>query len=144
VDESLPAETKAGLRGWGWNAVAAVDVGLGGRSDEDVFSYAWRERRVILTSDEDFLDDARFPSHRNPGVIVVPSTALLRSQAFLVGIYNGVHTIGPFADCYVGSKIRALSNGEITIRNRDPRTGAMRQTRYRFTWAGAVEVWEDD
>jgi len=42
-----------------------------GDSDEDVFACAWRERRVLLTHDRDFLDDKRFPEHRNPGVIAV-------------------------------------------------------------------------
>jgi hypothetical protein len=123
--------------------VAAVEVGLAGRSDADVFAYAWRKRRVLLTSDQDFLDDARFPPNRNPGVIVVPSTAL-NVRAFVVGLYNGVHTIGPFADFYVGSKTRVSGNGEIAIRNRDPHTGAMTTTRYRLAQAGGVDIWEAD
>src|SRR5271166_1713819 len=43
------------LRERGYNAVFANDVGLSGRSDEDVFAYAWRDKRMVWTHDRDFL-----------------------------------------------------------------------------------------
>jgi len=48
------------------------DVDLAGRDDTEVYAYAWRENRVQLTHDGDFLDDKKFPQHCNPGVIVLP------------------------------------------------------------------------
>src|SRR5262245_42318734 len=33
------------------------DVDLAGRDDTEVYAYAWRENRVQLTHDGDFLDD---------------------------------------------------------------------------------------
>ena len=41
-----------------------------------------------------------------------------------MGLWNGVHTISPFAERYVGSKTRASSNGEVAIRTRDQQSGA--------------------
>jgi predicted nuclease of predicted toxin-antitoxin system len=72
IDESLGVEVANYLREKGYNVQFAGDVGLTGRSDEDVFSYAWRENRMPWTHDHDFLDNTRFPEHRNPGVVVLP------------------------------------------------------------------------
>ena len=72
IDESLGIDVAKYLRGKGYNAEFVGDVGLAGHSDEDVFAFAWRERRMLWTHDRDFLDDAKFPEHRNPGVVVLP------------------------------------------------------------------------
>jgi predicted nuclease of predicted toxin-antitoxin system len=72
VDEILGQAVADYLQQNGYNAVFANDVGLSGRSDEDIFGYAWREKRMLWTHDRDFLDDARFPEHRNPGVVILP------------------------------------------------------------------------
>jgi predicted nuclease of predicted toxin-antitoxin system len=53
-------------------AVTVWDAGLNGRSDETVFAYAWKHRRILLTHDDDFWNDRRFPEHRNPGVVILP------------------------------------------------------------------------
>jgi predicted nuclease of predicted toxin-antitoxin system len=72
VDESLGVEVAVYLREKGYNALFVGEAGLAGRGDEDVFAFAWRERRMLWTHDRDFLDDARFPEHRNPGIVVLP------------------------------------------------------------------------
>src|SRR5271169_120904 len=75
VDESLGVEAARAVEAEGYNCVFAGDVGLTRRDDTDVFAYAWRENRILLTHDHDFLDRRRFPDHRNPGVIVLPGAA---------------------------------------------------------------------
>ena len=75
VDESLGKGVARILCDEGWNTVFVSDVGLGGHSDEDIFACAWEEDRILLTHDQDFLDDRRFPPHRNPGVIVLPGAS---------------------------------------------------------------------
>src|ERR1700677_2046223 len=72
VDESLGTGVAMVLRYQGYNVKFGPDVGLGGKDDQDVFSFAWRERRMLLTHDKDFMDDRQFPFNRNPGVIVLP------------------------------------------------------------------------
>lgn len=71
IDEGLGPEVAEYLRSKGYNAAFVGEAKLTGHSDEDVFGYAWRERQVLLTHDHDFLDDARFSEHSNPGVIVL-------------------------------------------------------------------------
>jgi predicted nuclease of predicted toxin-antitoxin system len=72
VDESLGKAVADYLSESGYNAVYAGDVGLAGKSDEDLAAYAWRERRMLWTHDRDFLDDRIVPQHRNPGIVVLP------------------------------------------------------------------------
>src|SRR3974390_3891698 len=72
IDESLGPGVARYLRDAGFNSTFVGDVGLTGRSDEDVFAYAWAEKRMLWTHDRDFLDDTRFPEHRNPGVVILP------------------------------------------------------------------------
>ena len=72
VDESLGVEASRVISDSGWDAIYVGDVGLTGRSDEDVMNYAKQEGRIILTHDQDFLDDRRFPMDQNPGVVVLP------------------------------------------------------------------------
>ena len=71
VDENVGIEVTKILQGSGYNAAFVEDLGLRGRSDEDVFAVAWKDRRVIVTHDADFMDNNRFPHNRNPGVILV-------------------------------------------------------------------------
>src|SRR2546426_2477038 len=72
VDENMDAETAPFLRGHGWNAKTVAEAGLRGHPDENVLALSHREDRVLLTHDSGFLDDERFPPHRNPGIIVLP------------------------------------------------------------------------
>ena len=64
IDESVGEAIARILQEQGWNAVFVGDVGLGGHSDENVFAFAWKDNRVLLTHDRDFLNDQRFPPHR--------------------------------------------------------------------------------
>src|SRR5262249_41029059 len=61
VDESVDVEVALRLRREGFTADHVSEVGLDGHSDEDVFAYGWREDRIILTHDTDFLNNRRFP-----------------------------------------------------------------------------------
>jgi uncharacterized protein with PIN domain len=54
IDESLGVEAARAIRGWGWNVVYVGEVGLGGKSDEDVFAFAWSDDRIILRMTKTF------------------------------------------------------------------------------------------
>jgi predicted nuclease of predicted toxin-antitoxin system len=71
VDECAGSGVARLLRERGYNAKFVSDLRLCGRSDADVFAAARREDRIIVTHDCDFLDNSRFPPHRNPGVILI-------------------------------------------------------------------------
>jgi predicted nuclease of predicted toxin-antitoxin system len=61
VDENAGPEVAEFLRSSGFNVKYVDEVGLCGHSDEDVFAFAWKEKRLIVTHDQDFLDNRRFP-----------------------------------------------------------------------------------
>jgi predicted nuclease of predicted toxin-antitoxin system len=60
VDESMGTNVAKYLSKQGYNTKYVGDESLEGRSDEDVFAFAWKEKRIIVTHDPDFLDDRRF------------------------------------------------------------------------------------
>lgn len=143
VDESLGGEVAEHLRDEGYNAVYAGDVGLAGRSDEEVIAYAWRERRMLWTHDRDFLDDDLVPEHRNPGVVVLPG-ADGDQQAMGVGLAVAIMVFGQGPAMWSKTKTIISPRGEMTIRRRDRDTGRVQSIRYRLTRRGPGEVWEDD
>jgi predicted nuclease of predicted toxin-antitoxin system len=135
VDESLGPEVTAFLREKGLNVKDVFEEGLSGRSDEDVFAYAWRTQRVLLSQDRDFLDDQRFPENRNPGVIVLPG-----GGGDQVAMGHGIHRVlSVFAkdpEAWRHKKI-AVTTDEIQIRG--PGRAA---SRYRIDKNGRVFEWD--
>lgn len=100
VDESLGLEAAQIIRELGWNAKYVGEVGLSGRDDNNIYSFAWKDDRIILTHDRDFLDDRQFPFYRNLGVIVLPGGAgssggleqALADVLDFVAPYRGAHS----------------------------------------------------
>jgi predicted nuclease of predicted toxin-antitoxin system len=72
VDESLGVHTTALIREWGHNVKDVHDVGIAGQPDENVFQYAQRHRRIILTHDDDFLNNSVFPLKGCHGIAIFP------------------------------------------------------------------------
>ncbi len=61
-------------------------------------SYARKHKRLLLTNDQDFMDDREFPFHRNSGVIVPPGTEgeqeplahVVRTRLSIFGTHTGI------------------------------------------------------
>ena len=49
VDESVGMATAGLIRDRGWNVRYVDDVGLLGRSEKEILTFAWREQRILLT-----------------------------------------------------------------------------------------------
>ena len=115
IDESVGMEAARSIRDRGWDVCDVDDVGLSEQSGEEVLAFAWKEQRILLTYDFDFLDDNRFPFNRNPGLVVLPRT--IDSRRGLPDAINGVLAlIGPYFEAYRGYKIRITEDGVWTIR----------------------------
>ncbi|GAB4505104.1 MAG: hypothetical protein Fur0043_20990 [Anaerolineales bacterium] len=71
TDEDVPRSTARALHEAGFDAVDVRDVGLRGSSDAEVFSYAQREKRLLITCDLGFANILAFPPSENIGVVVV-------------------------------------------------------------------------
>jgi hypothetical protein len=121
VDESLGVDAAHLLRERKWNAKFVAEAGLSGKSDETVFALAWKEKRVLLTHDRDFLDNRRFPPERNPGLVVFVIGAsgendagLLRAFGFMQGL---VEAFGRTA--MRGTKIVFSDDEHISVERRN-------------------------
>lgn len=143
VDENLGIDAAKVLRSLGWNTVYVDDVGLTGKDDADVFAFAWREDRVLLTHDADFLDDKRFPPNRNPGVIVLPgasgSSAPLERELARLHFY-----LASYREIHRYCKSNVSSEGEWTVRRWSKETGEHTYARLRFGKGNQIDEWQGD
>lgn len=69
LDENLSPQHAAELRTEGHDAVAVLEVGLSGATDEQILHFAVENGRVIVTLDADFANVMRFPPAQTLGVV---------------------------------------------------------------------------
>lgn len=82
ADANVPAGLVAAMRhDLGWDVLFVLeDEAIRRARDESHFEHARTFGRTLITLDRDFLDSARFPVDRSPGVVVLvaPDEAALR------------------------------------------------------------------
>lgn len=92
LDENLSPQHASELRAEGYDAIAVLEAGLSGATDEQVLRFAVDKGRVVVTLDADFANVMRFPPDRTLGVVrlkVHPATedrirqAIRRALMFL-------------------------------------------------------------
>lgn len=66
LDENLSPTHASELRSDGYDALAVVEVGLSGATDEQVLGFAIETGRVLITLDADFANVIRFPRSVRP------------------------------------------------------------------------------
>jgi predicted nuclease of predicted toxin-antitoxin system len=137
VDESMGSEVAEILRSNGYNTKYVAEMGLLGHSDEDVFAAAWKEGRIIVTHDPDFLHCRRFPHHRNPGIVVVrPGSSGRDNEGLLACLVKATRIAGEHATWFQGRKLDFSSDEFLTITNQ--------AGQQRFWWARQdLMIWED-
>jgi len=143
VDESLGEGVARVMRELGHNVKFALDVGLGGHSDEDVFAFAWKERRVLFTHDRDYLNDRGFPFNRNPGVIVLPG-GHGTDHGLVDALREVMSLVGNFKNLFANAKIEITNDNIWNVRQFEKKEGRISQSRYRFGDHGEVWQWKDD
>ena len=143
VDESLGEAVALVLREDGWNAEFALDVGLGGHSDEDLLAYAWKEDRVLLTHDHDFLDDRRFPPHRNPGIVILPGSSGT-GEGLVFALRRVASIIGPNRKAFPRFKIEITQDGIWNVKSMVRVSDDVRNWRLRFGRNEEIYEWEDE
>ncbi len=73
-DLCIPDSVHDYLRQRGWGILRADTFDLVGQPDENVWAYARRENRVLLSADDDFRDAQRFPLNNHPGCIMIDTS----------------------------------------------------------------------
>ena len=131
VDESVGMDAVRLIQDRGWNVRYVDDVGLFGRSNEEVLAFAWSEQRILLTHDLEFLDDSRFPFQRNPGIVVLPG-AIGRTLGLADAINGVLALIGPYFKAFRGYKSRITEDGVWTIRCFNTEEGIHQEIRVKF------------
>lgn len=140
VDESLGQGTTEFLRELGWNVKDVWEVGLNGHSDEDIMAYAFKENRILLSHDNDFMNDRRFPYHRNAGVVILPGGDG-DERALIRALFDLLTLVGPYSDVYRGSKMEISAERGFTVRSITD--GKIKTSRYKFGGNGAAYEWVD-
>ena len=71
LDQNVPRAVMNWLRALrpSWEVRHAIEVGLGGKNDREIFEWAQSQRAVIVTFDEDFADRRSFPVGEHHGVV---------------------------------------------------------------------------
>ena len=131
LDHNVDVELRNALSRLGWNVRTAKEQGLALRDDTDVFAAAFRDDRVLITHDRDFLNERRFPPHRNPGVLVIPggdgaTLDCVRAMAAALPL------VGEYREVFRGACVTVTSDGVISIRNCEHDSGARKTRRYRY------------
>lgn len=67
LDENISPLHARELRAKGYDALAVVEAGLSGASDEIILEFAVREDRILVTLDADFANALRFPAEHTLG-----------------------------------------------------------------------------
>jgi hypothetical protein len=144
VDECLGIGVTELLRHAGWNVDDVWETGLCGQPDENLFAFAQKQDRILLTHNVDFLDDRKFPpdQNRNPGVIVLPGAS--GGDSILIrAIGQALSIVGRFREIYRGLKVVVSEDGILTLSGRNLETGKIERTRYCFPKNRMTQVWVD-
>ncbi|MGA2905333.1 MAG: DUF5615 family PIN-like protein [Candidatus Korobacteraceae bacterium] len=144
VDESLGNDAARLLRDQGYNAKFVEDLGLMGKADDAVFAAAWKDQRIVLTHDRDFLDNRRFPQNRNPGVVVFAVGASGEDDQRLLRAFSAMQSlVSAFGAAEMrGTKIVFLDDEHVNIERRN-RTGRLVKMRYWVPANGPPMQWVD-
>ena len=88
LDEDLPRSAGPLARRCGFESVDVREVGLRGKKDALIASYALEHRLCILTGDFDFSDIRNYPPRLYHGIVVfwIPSNA---SATYILGLIEG-------------------------------------------------------
>ena len=138
IDENINPELALELRNVGYDAIDVFGLILNGRSNEDVFAAAWREQRILMTQDRDFLDDCRFPPYRNAGIVVLPAVNDDTLTKALVYALSVIRT-GPGS--WAAAKVLVSQDGTFTVKTRNHDTGVRETAHYKLRKDGPPLVW---
>ena len=128
ADENLEPWALHVLRYKRFDVMSADAAGIRHLDDRQVFARAWQLRRVLVTHDTDFLNDAVFPLHSCGGLLVLPVYGsvslefanLLSASAYLIGRDGSIwfHTkIEATREFVLKVRTWEKAGGKITRRN---------------------------
>jgi predicted nuclease of predicted toxin-antitoxin system len=142
LDENMPQDVTAALRRRRYSTMTVADYGFADRGEDDIFALAKGEDRVLVTQDEGFLDEERFPLEGSPGVAILPPSSesedrLSRACGDLLRIHGDSHAL------WYEKKAWIAGDGTVSVRFRESATGHCGTVGFLFPEHGPALVWED-
>lgn len=120
-----------------FDIISADQAGVRHLDDRQVFGRAWQLKRVLVTHDGDFLNDAVFPLQVCSGLLVLPAYGVV-SLEFGNLLSASASLIGRGESMWFHSKIEATRQFVLKVRTWDRAEG--RITRWNFTIPGREEL----
>ena len=71
IDENMPIEVAESLRNAGYDSVTVTEQNLTGASDVNLAAICRKEKRILVTLDNDFADIRTYPPDKFPGILVM-------------------------------------------------------------------------
>lgn len=130
VDENIHLGVIDFLRDSGWNVKSSVEAGLNQKSDKDIFQYARKTKRVLLSHDNDFLDAREFPFYKDSCVVILPGGDSSSELILIQALYVMLDLIAPYSTGYGGTKIEIKEKEEIVLLRKE--AGKVSKRRYKF------------
>jgi predicted nuclease of predicted toxin-antitoxin system len=131
------------LRYLKYDVQTASDIGSQNQPDEFQYKRAYDSKRVLLTLDKDFLDDAKFPFSRTYGIVVLNiDTSIPGEIARALEVIHFV--LGVISPVLIESKVVLNSDFTFSIISREATFPGwrIRKNRYKVD-AEHAYLWED-
>lgn len=126
-DENLDADTAKRLYELDYNAISVYDIGYEGKQDEIIYQEAFKTDRVLLTNDEDFLDNKQFELKFSTPTIILPNKNFEKSLLYML------YHIAPYYEVFKEIKIKVLPGDySFQIIMKNLQRGAIEGSFYRF------------
>lgn len=71
VDEDLPRIIDKVLKNLGWEVKDIRDIGLRGKNDEEIISFAKESKAVLFSADWGFANILKFPPKEYYGIVIL-------------------------------------------------------------------------
>lgn len=71
IDENMPIEVAVSLRNAGYDSVTVIEQNLSGTSDANLAAICRKEKRILVTLDNDFADIRTYPPDKFSGIMVM-------------------------------------------------------------------------
>ncbi len=115
IDEDMPRSTAKVLRNRDYDVLDVRDCGLRGKSDNEVFKFAQKEKAVILTGDLGFGNLLHFPIGSHSGIVIAHfpnevSTLELNNQI--------IKALEPLSEIDFKGNLIIIEPGKIRIRRK--------------------------
>lgn len=84
LDADIPRSFLPQLQNIGHDVIDARDISKTVLMDEEIFTIACRERRILITRDLDFSNILHYPPQKSSGIIVLRTYLLPKEAAFKI------------------------------------------------------------